>query len=65
MTFVIVLNVVLIAAVFSAIVGMLATAIRSSSTSQPTTSGHKSRVHAYGHRPVRARGYRPYEGLNA
>jgi hypothetical protein len=65
MTFVIVLNIVLIAAVFSAIVGMLATAIRTSSNSQPATSGRKSRAHAHGHRPIRARGYGSYEGLNA
>lgn len=65
MTFVIVLNIVLIAAVFSAIVGMLAMAIRTSSSSQVATSAPKSRAHAYGHRPVRARGYRAYEGLNA
>ena len=65
MTFVIVVNIILIAAVFSAIVGMLAMAIRTSSNSQPASSGHKSRAHAYGHRPARARGYRSYEGLNA
>ncbi len=65
MTFVIVLNIVLIAAVFSAIVGMLAMAIRTSVTSPVVTSEHKSRAHAYGHRPVRARPYRSYKGLNA
>ena len=65
MTFVIVLNIVLIAAVFSAIVGMLAMAIRTSLTSQPATADRKSKANVHGHRPVRARGYGSYESLNA
>jgi hypothetical protein len=62
MTFIVIANVVLITAVAVGIVGMLAAAVH---TSRPQAKARPAVQHAPRQRPVRARAYRSYEGLNA
>ncbi len=62
MTVIVITNVVLIAAVVVAIVGMLAAAVH---TSRPQARAQLVARRATRQRPAGARAYRSYEGLNA